>query len=340
MPNNYPTDGLAVAKSARPAMMLNQSARPIDTLSLIHKFIGHVICPDLQVTERFGTYPQFDLAEYWSEVGPSRLERGASAPEDEMTFTEAQFQIHRKGRQTRFDNAEAYWYKGWYDIPAALRDRIDFKISYAIEQERCAYCFNSDNIGTANNAATVWTTSATCKPIDDVQKMSDDIFAKSGVRPNTMVISQKVLKMLQKSEEMKDACKGEGSGNPAIAPNMQAPWVASVFELDTVIIADVPVYNTGTSTFSNLYGDTKALLFYRNDGADIMNPNQWCRRLYANFEQSTYHPGKAAGQNALAHAYYDTWENPETLETKLRGIWWDEYVTINKNCAGTITVAS
>ena len=96
MPNSYPTDGLAIAKSARPAMMLNNSARPINTLSLVNKFIGHVICPDLQVNDRFGTYPQFDLAEYWSAVGPSRLERGASAPEDEMTFTEAQFQIHRK----------------------------------------------------------------------------------------------------------------------------------------------------------------------------------------------------------------------------------------------------
>ena len=336
----YPTDGLAIAKSTRPAMILNNSARPINALSFQNNFIGHILCPDLQVTERFGVYPQIDETEYWKSTGPSRFERGASAPQSEMTFTEAQFQIHRKAQQTRFDNAEAYWYSGWYNIPAFIRDRIDFQISYSIEQERCAYCFNANNVGTSSNATTVWSAAATCKPIEDIEAMSNSIFSKAGVRPNTLVISRKVLKYLQASEEMKDACKGEGSGNPAIAPNMQAPWLASVFELDSVIIADVPHYDTGTSLYNNLYGDTKALLFYRNEGTDIMNPQQWCRRLFANFEQGVTRPAKPAGTNALAHAYYETWDDPETLETKLRGIWWDEYVTINKNCAGIITVAS
>lgn len=336
----YPTDGLASAKSTRPCMMLNNSARTINALSFQNDFIGHILCPDLLVPERFGVYPQIDETEYWKSTGPSRFERGASAPQSEMTFTERNFQIHRKAQQTRFDNAEVYWYSGWYNIPAFLRDRIDFQISYSIEQERCNYCFADANIGTANNAATVWTTSATCTPIDDVQKMSDDIFAKAGVRPNTMVISRAAMKMLQKSEQMQDACKGQGSGNPAIAPNMQAPWMASVFELESVIIADVPNYDTGTGLYQNLYGSSKVLLFYRNEGADIMDPRQWCRRLYANFEQGVVHPAKSAGTNALAHAYYETWDDPETLETKLRAIWWDEYITVNKNCAGTIKITA
>jgi hypothetical protein len=131
-----------------------------------------------------------------------------------------------------------------------------------------------------------WSDYTNSDPILDVENAATAIQAKTGFRPNKLVLGRRVFNTLKNHPDFMDRIKG--GATPQQAAILARQTMAAIFEVDEVLVMDA-VENTakeGQTASSDFIGGKNALLVYAAPRPGIMTPSagytfSWTRYLGA-----------------------------------------------------------
>lgn len=150
-------------------------------------------------------------------------------------------------------------------VAGAVIDRIEVERGKAIETAALNISENgfvqsgswSRAAGHTTNASTVWSTSSTAKPLDDLQLWKDVFVASNGEEPGAIVASTKVLAALARTEEFR-ALAATTAGTPSLVSTDAIQAVLAAHGLPPIYIYDRQA-KIG-STVSKVLSDTKIFM--------------------------------------------------------------------------------
>lgn len=127
------------------------------------------------------------------------------------------------------------------------------------------------DVGTTEWAQANW---ATATPIDHVEAAVRKVWDNSGVWPNALVLNRTKFRDLRQCAQVRERIVASGAGTPAKASDITKEMLASVFDLDKVIVSGSAKdsANEGQSTtIASIWGDY-AMVCKVATGADIREP--------------------------------------------------------------------
>lgn len=133
--------------------------------------------------------------------------------------------------------------------------------------------YNPADVTDTNNKVTFWNDYANSNPIENVRAAKRFMQARTGIRPNVMVMGRIVYDILIDHPDIVGRLdRGQTPNGPAVA-NVDS--LAALFELDEIIIMDA-IVNTGAeglAEVNNFVGGKHALLAYRPPVAGLLIPS-------------------------------------------------------------------
>ena len=168
-------------------------------------FIGLDILPIFEVPEQSADYPVIPLEALLKTPITKRAPRG-NYNRGDYEFETGTYSCVEHGWEEPVDDVEAALYERFFDAEEVATKRAVDIILRGQEIRISAKVFNTSNL--SNGAVTTeWSTPSTCTPRADVIGGKQAMRAASGLVPNVMVISLKVLENLLLSAEITDALK-------------------------------------------------------------------------------------------------------------------------------------
>jgi len=169
-------------------------------------FIGIEIFPVFEVPEQSADYPKIPIEALIKTVTTKRAANG-SYSRSTWEFETGTYSCEEYGWEERVDDAEANLYRRFFDAEeVAVKRAVDMLLRQQ-EKRISAAVFNTSNITGTSSVTTEWSTAASCTPRADVKAGKVAMRAASGLMPNAMVISLKVLENLLVADEITDALK-------------------------------------------------------------------------------------------------------------------------------------
>jgi len=117
----------------------------------------------------------------------------------------------------------------------------------------------------------LWSNYSLSTPIQDVAQQAEAVLAKTGVRPNKMVVGAQVHRVLMNHPDVLDRIKYTQTGI------VTEDLLAAVFGVDTYLvsraIATTSAEGAATTTTGFIAGEKDALLVYSNPTPSLMQPS-------------------------------------------------------------------
>jgi hypothetical protein len=116
------------------------------------------------------------------------------------------------------------------------------------------------DVGTTEWAQANW---ATATPVDHVEAAVRKVWENSGVWPNALILNRTKYRDLRQCTDIRERIVASGAGTPAKASDITKEMLASVFDLDYVIVAG-STKNTAREgqsvTFDKVWDDEYAMV--------------------------------------------------------------------------------
>jgi len=196
-------------------------------------FIGLEVLPIFEVLEQSGDYPVIPIEAILKLQSTKRAPDG-SYPRSSYEFETDSYACSENGWEERVDDVEAKLYQRFFDAEeVAIMRAVDI-ILRRQEYRIASMVFNSSNL-TAAAVSTEWNTAASCTPRSDVETGKQAMKAASGLVPNALVMSDKVLANLLVADEITDALKYT---NPIElgGREVQARLLAQYFGVERILV--------------------------------------------------------------------------------------------------------
>jgi len=179
------------------------------------------------------------------------------------------------GWEEPLDDVESRLYQRYFDAEVVTTIRAENIILRGQEKRIASLVMNESNAVGTRAAATAWSNHATSNPLKDVKLAKQDMLWASGLRPNTLILSETLFDHVILSEKVQTYMKYVNS-HLLDGREVQAAILASYFGVSQVKIADaiVDVAGTGKSKdLKSIWGDDYvALLKVSNGGQDLREP--------------------------------------------------------------------
>ena len=266
--------------------------------------VGLRIAPPLEVAKRSGSYGVIPLKQFLKTPDTRRAEDGSYNKVD-GTGTPANYAAEEHGIEERVDESEADRLGEWWDAEALAFKRCRGIIQRAHNSRVITAGLA---IATTTAAGVAWTTPATADPQANILAAKKEVWARTGLVPNALCISWLAWEYLQQVDGLQNLLKYSGHDDPKkITPAM----VAAVLNLQEIIISG-GVINTANeaqaATVASAWDDTKALLFVKNTGVDMKEP-----QLMRTFHYSR--DGSDIG--AVVESYYDPSRRGDIVRSRM-----------------------
>jgi len=102
-----------------------------------------------------------------------------------------------------------------------------------------------------------WSNVSGGTPLADVEFAVRKVYANTGIWPNALILTRKSFRDLRMSDDVQDAIRSSGAGNPTKASEVTAAMLAQVFDLPKIIVAG-GTRNTAakgqTATIGSIWG--------------------------------------------------------------------------------------
>lgn len=236
-------------------------------------FIGLELLPIFEVPEQSADYPVIPI-EAILKVPVTKRAPDGSYPRSGWEFETGTYSCEEYGWEERIDDAEANLYARYFDAEeVAVKRAVDILLRQQ-EKRISAAMFNTSNF--SNTAvSTEWSTAATCTPRADVNTGKQAMRAASGLMPNVLAMSLKVLENLLLTAEITDALKYT---NPIELGGMEAQKrvLAQYFGVDRILVGNA-IYDAGKKgkamSITDLWDDEYLGLFkVSTGGKDLKEP--------------------------------------------------------------------
>jgi hypothetical protein len=206
---------------------------------------------------------------------------GASYDRGNWTFTTWSYATEDYGWGEPLDDRDRKRYQYLVDAEKVCISRAYNNVLLNQEIRMAALLFSATwtgggatlytDVGTTEWARANW---ATATPIDHVEAAVRYVQANSGIWPNALVLNRKKFRDLRQCAQIRERIVASGAGTPAKASDITAEMLASVFDLDFVIVAggSKDSATEGQSTvIADIWGDY-AMVCKVATTADIREP--------------------------------------------------------------------
>lgn len=202
-------------------------------------FVGYRALPVLDVMKSSGSFGKIPIEQLLQQRDTNRAP-GAGYSRGKFTFTKDTFATEEHGAEEPIDDRQAELYAEYFDAELISTERARDAVLRNAEKRVADLLFNTgtwtgSSLSTA--AAVPWSTAATAAPITDVDNARQKVWNGSGIWPNCLIINRRNFHLLRMTAQVIDAVASQGAGNAAKARDITIALLASVFDLDYILVA-------------------------------------------------------------------------------------------------------
>ena len=235
-------------------------------------FVSNRVFGTVPVTQLSNKYHVFDKAQWLrSEAalrGTGAPTRGGNFTMSTGTYSCDEYGFHMDVDDTVARNADA-----GVDILTSATQYVTEKLLQKRDQVFAAAAFTTSvwtgsTSGSDITPGTLWSASGGT-PIKDIQAQQDAVHAKTGRRPNVLLLGKDVYTALRDSDDILDRVKYSERGI------VTTDLLAALFDVDEVIVAGsiVNSANEGaTASYAPVFDADDALLIYRPPNPGLLTP--------------------------------------------------------------------
>jgi hypothetical protein len=226
-------------------------------------FIATLVAPVFETPVQNGTYGRIKFEELMKEPEIGRNSRG-EYNRTNFGFDDQSFATKEYGLEIPVDERQSRIYQEFFDYEVVAARNCLGIVMRAAEKRWADQLFNETTFsGQTTAAGTAWDDLSNCAPVTNIDAAKTAVWDRTGIWPNTLVITRKTFMNLRKCDEVTDKLHSEGAGQ-SIEPGRITPMnLASVFDVDRVVVAGGArnSANEGQSrSVASIWSDSYALL--------------------------------------------------------------------------------
>lgn len=226
-------------------------------------FIAAKVAPVIDVRLKSDNPGKIEV-EQLLKIGDAKRSPRSGYPRGSWTFTTWSYSTQEYGWEEPIDDAEENYYANYFDAEQIATLRAYNNVLLNAEIRVATLIFNTatwtgaslyTDVGTTEWAQANWT-SAT--PIAHVEAAARKVRANCGYWPNALILNETKFRDLRQIVEIRERIVASGAGSPAKASDITPQMVASVFNLDQVIVARTnkdSATEGQTTVFADVWGD-------------------------------------------------------------------------------------
>lgn len=202
-------------------------------------FIGDQVLPVFDVPTQAGNTGRIPLEELLQESDTRRNDSGGY---NRITWNWSPdvYSCEEHGLEGPVDRRTQAKYANYFDASVVTAAIVRDRVLRARERRIAAAVFNSSTFSSqTTNITNEWDENHTSDavPIDDVNEAVFEVYDRTGLWPNALIINRKVFKRLKGLDQVREAIAASGAGDPNKQADITAQMLAQVFDLEQVIVA-------------------------------------------------------------------------------------------------------
>lgn len=269
-------------------------------------FIGLQVLPGIGVAKDAASFAKINVEDLLRKIEDTERAPRAEYKRDAFQWTSDSYDCKEHGVEEVVDDLLIERYGDILRAESVARERAIDRVLRALENAIAAAVFNTSTWtgATLTTAASVaWTTPATAVPITDIDSAIEKVIASSGMRPNTLILSDYALLKLKRTAQVQDLLKYSGVDDPKNLGVVSG--LKEMFELDNVLVGK-SVKNTSdegqTAAFSRMWTQTMAMVCHIVDdgmSGDLESMDPFIGRTIFATEGNASIPGMDDGEESL-----------------------------------------
>ena len=226
-------------------------------------YIAPLVARVFESPEQSGTYGRIKLEELMKEPELGRNSRG-EYNRTNFGFDDQTFATKEKGLEIPIDDRQSKIYKTWFDFEVVTTRNCLGIVLRGAEKRWADQLFSETTFsGQTTAAGTAWDDFSNATPVTNIDAAKNAVWDRTAIWPNALVITRKTFMNLRKCDEVTDKLHSEGAGVSIEPGRIQPMNLASVFDVDMVIVAGGArnSANEGQSrSVASIWSDSYALL--------------------------------------------------------------------------------
>lgn len=209
-----------------------------DAMAARRGFIAQRVLPVFETAVQAGTYGIVPLKQLLKEPQVGRNDRG-DYNRSGFTFQDTSFATKERGIEVPMDDRQSRMYRQFFDFEVACTEAaLDIVLRAA--EKRCADAiFNATAFASYTAAVSnEWDDYTNATPVADVEAAVRAVWGATGLWPNSLIVNKKVFRNLRMCDEVTDKIASTGAGTSIEPGKITAAMLATVFDLEQVIVAD------------------------------------------------------------------------------------------------------
>ena len=240
-------------------------------------FIGARVLPIFDAAQASGTFGVIPIEQLLQNRETTRGP-GGDYSRGSFTFTSASFATYEHGAEEPVDDNQAKLYRDYFDAEMVAASRAYDVVLRNAEKRAAALLFNPTTFaGQLTTVTNEWDknhkTNAT--PMDDVETAIRAVWNRTGLWPTSLIVNRTVFRNMRNLDQIIERIQAAGAGNATKPSDITPAMLASVFDLDEVIVAGSPknAANEGQSvSIASIWSDEYAMVARVARTGDIAEP--------------------------------------------------------------------
>lgn len=240
-------------------------------------YVATEIMPSFQVGKASGTFSVIALKSLLAnaDADTKRTSTGGYNRGD-YSFEERSFQTKENGWEEPVDSREKNMYSSFFDLEQVAALRAWEHVLNSLER-RVIQAAVTDTVtaGQTTAAGAVWTNTSSATPIVDVNSASEAVWLRTGLWPDTLVLTRRAFRALRLTDDVINAVQAAGAGESAEQKKVTAAMLAEVFDVEKVVVADA-IKNTANRgqavSIGSVFPENQALLCKSASSNDFKEP--------------------------------------------------------------------
>lgn len=223
-------------------------------------YIADQVLPAIDVAEPSANIGKLPIEALMADRDLTRAPGGGYSRQD-YQFTEFSYATQEYGAEEVVDDRLLRVYARYFDAEQVAARRALTVLLRKREMRVAAALFNATTWASYLSTLTnEWDDLSNASPVDDLLAIQETVILRCGLKPNALIVNEKVFHNLRHCEQIVDRLKYAGIDDPKMPVAAAAQIMAQLFGLDKVIVAgglkntaNAPNAFTGGRIWSNEY---------------------------------------------------------------------------------------
>lgn len=202
-------------------------------------YIGTRVLPIMDVMKQSGSFGKIPIEQLLQGADTKRAP-GGGYNRGNWKFETATYACEENGWEEPVDDRESRLYSEYFEALQVSTMRAYENVLRNQEKRIASLVFNATTFsGQTTNVTNEWDSNhkTDAVPIDNVETAVRAVADRTGIWPNALIINRTVFRNLRNLDQIVDRISSSGAGNASKPSDITPQMLASVFDLDFVIVA-------------------------------------------------------------------------------------------------------